>query len=70
MISVAYVRDLESEVEGMRGREAEWAEEAERARMLVQSLQRENAILLDREREMMMVQVSIVTVLSYTLSTF
>ncbi len=51
-----YVRDLEAKLDAHRAREASLAEEMDRARLLVQGLQRENAVLLDREREMVAVQ--------------
>jgi len=52
-----YVSDLESKLEAFRGRELALADESERARLLAGMLQRENAALLDREREMTAVQV-------------
>ncbi len=51
-----YSLDLESRLDASRARELSLSEEVERARLLVSGLQKENAVLLDREREMMAVQ--------------
>ncbi len=58
-----YVKDLEAKLDAYRARELSLAEELERARILIISLQKENSIMVDREREMIMMQVRSINML-------
>ena len=52
-----YVADLEAKLDAHRMHEFGLAEELDRAGMLVAALQQENAALVDREREIVLLQV-------------